>query len=84
MNNFHLAIVAGFLIASPAGASAQSIIHSESTRTTLTSSVGIAGRTTLTADVTTERGGGVPGGIVRFIDEATLTVLGWVDVANRR
>lgn len=82
MNNFHLVVVAGIVIASPAGAFAQSIIHSESTHTTLTSSVGAAGRTTLTADVTTERGGGVPGGIVRFIDEATLTVLGWVDVAT--
>ncbi|WP_441242871.1 Ig-like domain-containing protein [Tardiphaga sp. 768_D3_N2_1] len=82
MNNFHLVVVTAVVLASPAAAHAQSIIHSELTRITLAASVDAAGRTTLTASVTSERGGGVPGGIVRFVDETTLTVLGWVDVAQ--
>lgn len=82
MNNFHLVVVTAVALASPATARAQSIIHSELTRTTLASSIDATGRTTLTASVTSERGGGVPGGIVRFVDETTLTVLGWVDVAH--
>lgn len=81
MNNFHLVVVTAVVLASPAAAHAQSIIHSELTRTTLAASIDAAGRTTLTASVTSERGGGVPGGIVRFVDETMLTVLGWVDVA---
>ncbi|MES2029437.1 MAG: Ig-like domain-containing protein [Pseudomonadota bacterium] len=82
MNNFHLVVVAACMLASPTAVRAQSIIHSELTRTTLASSIDASGRTTLTASVTSERGGGVPGGIVRFVDETTLTVLGWVDVAH--
>ncbi|MGM4999628.1 MULTISPECIES: Ig-like domain-containing protein [unclassified Tardiphaga] len=82
MNNFHLVVVTACVLASPTAVRAQSIIHSEQTRTTLASSIDATGRTTLTASVTSERGGGVPGGIVRFVDETTLTVLGWVDVAH--
>jgi hypothetical protein len=82
VNNFHLLVVAAFVLASPPAARAQSIIQSELTRTTLASSVDVAGHTMLTASVTTEGGGGVPGGIVRFVDETTLLVLGWVDVAH--
>ena len=82
MNNFHLVVVTACVLASPTAVRAQSIIHSEQTRTTLASSIDATGRTTLTASVTSEGGGGVPGGIVRFVDETTLTVLGWVDVAH--
>lgn len=82
MNNFHLVVVTACVLASPTAVRAQSIIHSEQTRTTLAASIDVAGRTTLTASVTSERGGGVPGGIVRFVDETTLMVLGWVDVAH--
>jgi hypothetical protein len=82
VNNFHLVVVTAVMLASPAAARAQFIIHSELTRTTLVASIDVAGRTTLTASVTSERGGGVPGGIVRFVDETTLMVLGWVDVAH--
>lgn len=82
MNNFHLVVVTACVLASPTAVRAQSIIHSEQTRTTLASSIDATGRTTLTASVMSERGGGVPGGIVRFVDETTLTVLGWVDVAH--
>lgn len=82
MNNFHLVVVTAVVFAGPAATHAQSIIHSELTRTALATSIDAAGRTTLTASVTSERGGGVPGGIVRFFDETTLTVLGWVDVAR--
>jgi hypothetical protein len=82
VNNFHLVVVTACVLASPTAVRAQSIIHSELTRTTLASSIDATGRTTLTASVTSERGGGVPGGIVRFVDETTLTVLGWVDVAH--
>jgi hypothetical protein len=64
------------------GSNAQSIIASDLTRTTLASSIDSAGRITLTATVVTERGGGVPGGTVRFVDETNLTLLGWADVAS--
>jgi hypothetical protein len=68
--------------ASPSFSSAQSIIQSESTRVTLQASSDAAGCVTLRASVTTGQGGGVPGGTLQFIDEATLVVLGWADVAK--
>jgi hypothetical protein len=78
-NSVFLTVVA---FAYPAVSSAQSIIQSESTHVTLVSFSDSAGRTTLTASVTTLQGGGVPGGTIQFVDEATLAVLGWADVAK--
>ncbi|HEY0328740.1 MAG TPA: Ig-like domain-containing protein [Rhodopseudomonas sp.] len=81
-----LALVSGLLIAA-AAAHAQSIIIAETAIVTLTSSdnPSIAGEAlTLTAAVTTPQGGGVPGGRIQFIDETTLVVLGWADVASPR
>ncbi len=46
MNNFHLVVVTAVMLASPAAARAQSIIHSELTRTTLVASIDATGRTT--------------------------------------
>jgi hypothetical protein len=70
------------VLASPAICSAQSVIQSELTRVTLTSSAEPDGRITLQASVTTQQGGGVAGGTVQFIDETTLAVLGWADTAH--
>jgi len=42
----------------------------------------IGGSITLTASVTTLQGEGVPGGTIQFIDETTMVVLGWADVAT--
>lgn len=81
VNGFHLIVIVAAL-ACPTGASAQSVVESELTRTTLTSSVDAAGRTVLTASVTAAQGGGIPGGIVRFTDETTLSLLGWADVSQ--
>lgn len=82
MNDFHLAAITALILAYPAASRAQSVIESEQTHTTLSSSIDAAGRTTLMASVATEHGGFVPGGTIRFIDETTLNVLGWVDVAS--
>lgn len=81
MSVFHLIVIV-VALACPAVSSAQSIVESELTRTVLTSSVDAAGHTTLTASVTAAHGGGIPGGIVRFIDETTLSLLGWADVSQ--
>jgi hypothetical protein len=64
---------------------AQSVILSETTLVTLTSSASAvaAGQPfTLTASVSTPQGGAVPGGTVQFIDQSTLKVLGWADAAH--
>lgn len=66
-------------------AHAQSAIFSSSTDVRLTTSAlpgGADGPVTFTASVTTDRGGGVPGGPLQFIDETTMMVLGWADVAH--
>ena len=81
MNVFHRAVIAASL-ACPTAASAQSIVESELTRTTLASSVDASGHTVLTASVMTASGSGVPGGIVRFIDETNLSLLGWADAGH--
>jgi hypothetical protein len=66
-------------------ASAQSTVIDEPTSVTLISSANPAGDghgITLTALVTTAEGEGVPGGTIQFVDETTMTVLGWADVAT--
>jgi hypothetical protein len=62
---------------------AQSVITSETTVTTLTSSANPAkadGSITLTASVVTTGGTGVPGGSIQFRDLSTMKVLGWTPV----
>lgn len=73
--------LASLLIAA-SSASAQSVILSEPTRVTLAVVSAADGHVTLTATVTAEQGGGVPGGTIQFIDDGTLAVLGWADVAS--
>jgi hypothetical protein len=73
------------LIAGSAAGRAQSVILSETTLVTLTSSthtVAAGQKVRLTASVTTPQGGAVPGGTVQFIDLSTLKVLGWADAAR--
>ncbi|ABD87097.1 Ig-like domain-containing protein [Rhodopseudomonas palustris] len=80
-------LVVPLLLISGAAVNAQSIIIAETTLVTLTSSANPATADepfTLTAAVTTPQGGGVPGGSIQFIDETTLAVLGWADVASPR
>uniref|UniRef100_Q07RB1 Bacterial Ig-like domain-containing protein n=1 Tax=Rhodopseudomonas palustris (strain BisA53) TaxID=316055 RepID=Q07RB1_RHOP5 len=80
-----LPAVAVLLIAGSVALRAQSVILSETTRVTLTSSMHPvpAGQPfTLTASVTTPQGGAVPGGTVQFIDEMTLNVLGRAEAAR--
>ena len=74
--------VAAVLIAGSPTAHAQSIIMSEPARVTLQSSSTEAGHVVLTADVATTTGGGVPGGTIQFLDETTMVVLGWANVAT--
>jgi hypothetical protein len=66
-------------------ACAQSTVIDEPTSVTLISSANPGGGgngTTFTARVVTADGGGVPGGTIQFVDETTMTVLGWADVAT--
>jgi hypothetical protein len=73
------------LIAASSAGHAQSVILSETTLVTLTSSTQVVAagqKVTLTASVTTPQGGAVPGGTVQFIDQDTLNVLGWADAAR--
>jgi len=80
-----LPVVALSLIAGGAVGHAQSVILSETTLVTLTSSthaVAAGQPVRLTASVTTPQGGAVPGGTVQFIDQNTLKVLGWADAAH--
>ena len=82
MNSLHLVVVAAVVLACPTAIPAQSIVQSELTATTLTSSTDATGRVTLAASVATLAGSGVPGGTIRFIDETSLLLLGWADVAH--
>jgi hypothetical protein len=82
MNGLHLVLVSVGAVLGAASTSAQSIIQSERTVTTLATNADRNGATVLTAAVTTERGAGVPGGMIRFIDDTTLGVLGWTDTAH--
>jgi hypothetical protein len=78
-----LAIV--FALWSVDAARAQSMIIDEPTIVTVESSANSAGagsNITITASVTTTKGGGVPGGTIQFIDETTMAVLGWADVTT--
>jgi hypothetical protein len=76
-----LAVVLALL--SVEAASAQSTVIDEPTSVTLMSSANPAGGgITLTALVMTAEGGGVPGGTIQFVDETTMAVLGWADVAT--
>jgi hypothetical protein len=78
-----LAVV--FALLSADAACAQSMIIEVPTIVTLASSanpVGAGNSITLTGLVTTARGAGVPGGTIQFIDETTMVVLGWADVAT--
>jgi hypothetical protein len=80
-----LPVVALLLIAGGAVGRAQSVILSETTLVTLTSSthaIAAGQPVRLTATVTTPQGGAVPGGTVQFIDQNTLKVLGWADAAR--
>jgi hypothetical protein len=80
-----LSLVVPLLIAGSVAGHAQSVVLSETTLVTLTSSasaVSVGEPVTLTASVTTPQGGAVPGGTVQFIDQSTLNVLGWADAAN--
>jgi Bacterial Ig-like domain (group 3) len=66
-------------------ANAQSTVIDEPTSVTLMSSANPAGdgnSITLTALVLTAQGGAVPGGTIQFVDETTMAVLGWADVAT--
>jgi hypothetical protein len=71
-------------LASAEVARAQSTIIDEPTSVTLISSANPAGghSITLTALVMTAEGGGVPGGTIQFVDETTMAVLGWANVAT--
>jgi hypothetical protein len=78
-----LAVVLALLSAE--AACAQSTVIDEPTSVTLISSANPAGggnSITLTALVITAEGGGVPGGTIQFVDETTMAVLGWADVAT--
>jgi hypothetical protein len=75
-------LAALFVLAWPSLSSAQSIILSEPSRVTLVAAPDRDGGVRLTATVTTEQGTGVPGGTIQFIDDSTLAVLGWADVAS--
>jgi hypothetical protein len=77
-----LAVVVALLSAE--AACAQSMMIEARTVVTVTSStIPSAGNgITLTASVATTRGGGVPGGTIQFIDDTSLAVLGWADVAT--
>jgi hypothetical protein len=81
---FRHGLAAVVLSLSSAGAvHAQSV--DEQTVVTMKSSdnlVAIGGSITLTTSVTTQQGDGVPGGTIQFIDETTMAVLGWADVAT--
>jgi hypothetical protein len=80
-----LPVAALLLIAASAASHAQSVILSETTIVTLTSSASAVAEgqpVTLAASVTTPQGGAVPGGTVQFIDQGTLKVLGWADAAH--
>jgi hypothetical protein len=77
-------VVLALLLSSAEAVLAQSIVISEPTAVTLNSSenpIGPGGSVTFTASVTTQQGGGVPGGTIQFIDESTMAVLGWASVA---
>jgi hypothetical protein len=65
-------------------ASAQSVIASEDTVVTLTSSANPAvdGSVTFTASVTTSQGTAVPDGHIAFRDMTTLRLLAWTPVSN--
>jgi hypothetical protein len=78
-----LAVVFALLLAEVA--CAQSTVIDEPTSVTLISSANPAGggnSITLTALVMTAEGGGVPGGTIQFVDETTMAVLGWANVAT--
>ncbi|MDB5653876.1 MAG: hypothetical protein JWQ94_1489 [Tardiphaga sp.] len=77
----NLVVATCVVFASLSICSAQSIIQSVSSRVALSSASDHDGRITLQASVTSEQGGAVPGGTIQFIDETTLQVLGWADVA---
>lgn len=85
LSGLQRAVVLFALLLSSAGAAfAQSVVLAEPTIVTLTSSenpAGPDGSVTFTASVMTQQGGGVPGGTIQFIDETTMAVLGWADVA---
>ncbi len=82
MTCWKLAFAAIAVSVSPSFSTAQSVIQSEPTRVTLQAFSDAAGHLTLRAAVTTAQGGGVPGGTIQFVDETTLAVLGWTDVAT--
>jgi hypothetical protein len=77
-------VVFALLLSSVEAAFAQSVVLAEPTTVALTSSenpTGPGGSVTFTASVMTRQGVGVPGGIIQFIDETTMAVLGWAPVA---
>lgn len=76
-------VVFALLLSSAETAFAQSVVVAEPTIVTLTSSenpAGPGGNVTFAASVTTQQGGGVPGGTIQFIDETNMAVLGWAPV----
>jgi hypothetical protein len=80
-----LAVAFALSLSAAEAAYAQSIITADQTVVTLESfgnPVAAGGSITLAASVTTTQGGGVPGGTIQFIDETTMAVLGWADVAT--
>jgi hypothetical protein len=82
VNSWNVIAFIALVVGCPVAARAQSIIESETTRVTLSSVTEAPGRVVLTASVVTDRGVGVPGGTIQFIDEDNLAVLGWADVAR--
>ena len=74
--------LAVFVIASPSIAAAQSVITSEITHVSLEVTQQPGNGLLLTATVAGEHGGAVPGGTLQFIDETSMAVLGWADVAR--
>jgi Bacterial Ig-like domain (group 3) len=73
------------VLSSAEAAHAQSTVIAEPTIVTLQSSAnptGEDGSITFTASVMTAQGEGAPGGTIQFIDETTMMVLGWANVAT--
>jgi hypothetical protein len=80
--NCTIALAMALSFGGAGGASAQSVITSETTVTTLTSSAdpAVEGRITLTASVATTHGTGVPDGNIAFRDMTTMRLLAWTKV----
>jgi Big-like domain-containing protein len=76
-----LAVVFALSLSSAGAAYAQSTQSTVVTLKSFNNPRGAGGSVTFTASVTTEQGGGVPGGTIQFIDETTMAVLGWANVA---